>query len=343
MNINRIPRAYSGAQPAPSLSYVELSPIFITPSTAGSWTAYNLNSHGIPKGAVVEIYAANKDSANEYYGGVRNVGSALDRRIQLVKAETADSYSTVRMLSTVNTSGEVEYYAENTSSIVFIIMGYWEGATFTERFDSIDNGTANAWTDYNLNSNFSTPVNQVYDIAICNSSTAERYAGVRANGSSLARYYDLGRAEGGGETCYNMFVKADASGIIEVFEEVTADIHCYSMGYWDTTLDYQELFEDISPSNSATWENKDISSYITDALFVESTLMQSTTASQKYNAGTRVNGSSQDRYFASLSLGNNAAFRGGYAVTCNVDSAGFIQVYAGDDSKAYFNLIGYFK
>ena len=104
---NRVVHSYNGSQAnAPSL-HVEytMSTASTTPTTdrlyveqftyrmassASSWQTVDLSvtPFKVPANKVVEIAIVNVDANNEHWGGVRAVGSALERRFQLHEADS---------------------------------------------------------------------------------------------------------------------------------------------------------------------------------------------------------------------------------------------------------------
>jgi len=347
--INRIPRAFTAAATPTGDGYTEVNATAFSPTgTVDQFNDYDLyTNQSIPKGAVVEILVANSDATVEYYGGVCSDGqSALARKIQLAKKDgsTAGQLQCVRMITTCHSStGKIEIYAENNTAISFEILGYWEGITFTERFDlitGITSGTDNMFTDVNLNTLFSTPVSRVYDIANGTFAAVKYYSGVRANGSSLDRRIDMGQAVGGGGNVTNWTVKADASGIIEVWLGNYLNCKAYSLGYFDATVDYQEAFDLVTPGNDDTWTSTDMTAYVTSPLQIE--ILFDVDYDGGYVGGRGGDSASTTR---KVELSGLPAAGQHYSTTFNSipDTDDVIYLYGLDVSDCQFYHIGYFK
>jgi hypothetical protein len=345
--VQKRPRAYSPTETPSGSDYTELTPIIITPTgTTSTFNDYDVfTNHSIPKGSVLDLMVCNY-STTTTEGGARNDGSSLSRYLDLTGYySTSIGYMSARFICTVDSSsGNIELYSENNSNIRFIIIGYWGSGTYTERFDTITvtSGTDNQFTDINLNTLFSTPVSRVYDVAMGHAVNGARNMGVRANGSSLSRLIDVPNSFGGGATVLNMFVKADASGIIEIYLEVYNQCTGYSMGYWDSSTDYEERFDDITPTSDSTWNDKDLTSYVSSPLFVEVLGLKKTTGT--HTLGVRSKDSSTlTRTIAVGNGGANTTQYGGATFTSNLDADDILQVYSTDYVDAQFYHAGYFK
>ncbi len=210
-----------------------------TSSTGNSWRLHNMTSFGIQPEQVVELIVQNTSGGAEYRGGVRNVGSGHAQILDLHEAEAGGKdFHSVFVRTANNVSAAIEAYAENTGSIEFKPAGMWTTppGTYTQHDATVDLGrpTANnTWQTVDL-APFGVPPNAVVQITLANRNpSGERRMGVRAVGSSLARYVDLHEAEGGGEDLVTMHVKADASSRIQWYHERPADSHrFYLMGWW---------------------------------------------------------------------------------------------------------------
>ena len=143
---------------------------------------------------------------------------------------------------------KIEHYAEKANNVTFVLLGYWSGGTYVEKFSSFTAGASASWQDEDLSA-YGVSASEVAEVVMANKSgNNEREAGVRTNGSSLERRLDLHEAEEEGLDVGTLLVKADATAnaTIEVYAEVDADVDFYLVGYWTTPpADYTELFADI--------------------------------------------------------------------------------------------------
>ena len=57
-------------------------------TSSDTWQTFDLSALGVPADAVVEVAVTNTSGNSERYGGVRAVGSSLERRFLLHEAES---------------------------------------------------------------------------------------------------------------------------------------------------------------------------------------------------------------------------------------------------------------
>jgi probable HAF family extracellular repeat protein len=314
-------------------------------SSSSTWQTQTLSGspYSVPANAVVEIAIRNADDFNEHWGGVRAVGSSLERRFLMQEAEDGGYGVTVMHVQT-NSSSQIQHYASSTGNITFVLLGYWTCGAYVERFDTLTAGVNTTWTDKNLCS-YGVGPGHVAEFVMANDDTInESEAGVRANGSSLQRRLNIIEAEGGGVSTATMFVEADTStgSTVEVYAQDNTDIDFYLVGYWgEAPLAYTELFVDVgSPSSSATWQDRDLTANgVPDTAHAEFVLANAATANER-NMGVRANGSSVSRV-----LNLKEAESGGTTLArmhVASDSTATIEHYHSDISTANdFLCVGY--
>jgi len=265
-------------------------------TSADTWQTQTLS---VPANAVVEVAVRNSRVDTERYGGVRAVGSSLERRFLLSEAEDG-GVTTLIMHAQTNSSSQIQHYSDVTAEVTFALLGYWICGTYVERFDTFTAGANTTWTDKNLCS-YGVGPGHVAEIVLSNDDTGnEREAGVRTNGSSLQRRLNIVESEGGGVATGTMFVEADTStgSTIEVYAQDDTDVDFYLVGYWsEAPLAYTELFTDVgSPSSSATWQDRDLTANgLPDSAVAEFVLSNEDAANQR-TMGVRTNGSGINRY-----------------------------------------------
>ena len=332
--INRVPRAWmpSGGTGG---GYTELFDSF-NPSAEGVWTSYDLaTNHSIPKGAVVNMVAFTIDQVS-VNAGLRASGSSIDRQLYIGSYYSSIGWMGGRFITTCDIStGNIEYFTDDLNNITFVILGYWEGVTWSEMLDVvlIDSAEDNMWTTKAI----SVPANAVCDVALTNNANYSRWIGVRGGGSSLNRSFETNNVYRAGDSINSMFAKANASSQIDVFLEVYNQNYAYVMGYFDDTVDFIESFDDITPSSDNTWEEKDLSSYVTDPKQVDLLLM----GWDGLDVGARENATLLDRKVTQGS-GNSQDFPTGAPFTCNVDNANKVQLYSSNSAKSLFKYTGQF-
>lgn len=270
-----------------------------TASSADTWQTQSLSSFGVPANAVVEIAVRNDNTSNERYGGVRAVGSSLERRILLREAESG-GYDVVVMHVQADASSQIEHYSDVTADVDFVLLGYWTCGSYVEAFESFTAGASATWTDREL-CTWGVRPGHVAEIVMTNDDPAnEREAGVRTRGSLLQRRFNLAEAEDGGVDAVTLFAKADssASAAIQVYAQDDTDIDFYFVGYWDVApLAYNELFVDLgSPTSSSTWQDRDLTADgVADTAHAEIVLANLDPSNER-NMGIRENGSSLSRF-----------------------------------------------
>ena len=105
-------------------------------TSADTWQTRDLAAapFNVPANAVVEIAVRNGNCDNERWGGVRVVGSSLDRRFLLHEAEGFEDCPTpghvgfdlVVMHVQTDASSDIQHYADTTADVEFVLLGFWE-------------------------------------------------------------------------------------------------------------------------------------------------------------------------------------------------------------------------
>ena len=119
------------------------------PAAAGSWQTIDLSGspYNVPANAVVEIAISN-EGAN-VTAGVRAVGSALQRRLP-IRAKDDSGARNLVLYSQADASSQIQYYASVTPDVMFTLLGYWDGATYTEAAQSLTPSGTGSWVDQGL-------------------------------------------------------------------------------------------------------------------------------------------------------------------------------------------------
>jgi hypothetical protein len=313
-----------------------------TATNPGTWETQDLSSapFNVPADAVVEIGVRNAQFNSPYSGGVRAVGSLLDRRILLQEAEP-NGTDIVVMTVQADSSSRIEHYAENTAQIDFVLLGYWDCGTYVQTFQSFNAGADASWQSHDLNA-YGVGQEQVVEILMVNGSTAnEREAGVRRKGSSLERRLDLHEAEGGGEDTVTLHVQADATAnaTVELYAEDDLDIGFYLLGYWSSPpAAFRERLTNIgSPSSSGTWEDVDLTSFGAGLSATVDLVLSNTDVNAGANMGVRPNGSSLARLFDIHEAEDGGGDFGRMHVTADTD--GIIEFYHENVANSHSFLI----
>jgi len=329
-----------------SAEYVETHQPW-TPVAEGSWKVLDLSTGPfyVPARAVLEVAITNSNGSGKRRGGVRAVGSTLDRRFDLHEAEDG-GVDAVVMHVQADDDSQIEYFAEKVNDIEFVFLGYWTCANYVETFVSFKAGANDSWENHTLGT-YGVGANQVAEVVIANTEDAnEREGGVRKVGSSLNRALDGHEAEGGGVDTLSMFVEASGNdnATIEVKSQVDADIDFYLVGYWSTPPGtYTELNDTLgSPSADQTWEDKDLSGFGVPADTVVQIAMANRSETQEKHMGLREKG-----FFLQRTVDIQEAEGGGedtITAHVNADVNSTIQWYHEDISQGHeYRLLGYWE
>jgi hypothetical protein len=216
-------------------TYVEKDELWTT-STKDTWIDKSLSGYGVGANQYCEIMLRNINESSENYAGVRANGSSLDRRIQLHESE-GGGRDLCTMIVKTDADAKIEIYAESTSNVGFYLIGYWTTppGTYTEKWVNIGMPSSDStWQDKDLSS-YGIPANAVVEMILGNVDTGEEnWIGVRENGSSRNRLFELHEAEGGGKDLGRMHVTADDNSIIEwYYEDISDGGRFYIAGYWE--------------------------------------------------------------------------------------------------------------
>ncbi|MCH7943901.1 MAG: hypothetical protein IIB67_11825, partial [Proteobacteria bacterium] len=96
-----------------------------TASSPDTWQTQSLSGspYFVPASAIVEIAVRNSNASAQLWGGVRAVGSGLERRFQLQEAE-AGGKDIVVMHVQANASSQIQHYSDVTANVDFVLLGY---------------------------------------------------------------------------------------------------------------------------------------------------------------------------------------------------------------------------
>jgi hypothetical protein len=205
---------------------------------------------------------------------------------------------------------------------------------------------AAVWTNYDAFTTDSIPKGSVIQIALRNTSgTTAPDIGVRTDGSGLARYFAVHECEpgaAGSGTYYTTFVKSSvADGIFEWYTSTTTR-YAYILGYFDSDMDYQELWTQSAMAADNTWEEKDLTASLDqDGRVVNYVLVHNDTNAET-NCGARIAGGADlARYIEEHEAETNG--KTGFGITVKTSASGVVDLYCEDASESVFMLAGYFK
>ena len=105
--------------------------------TPDTWETVNFEIYGVEPNAVLEIAIMNTDG-NELWGGVRAVGSSLERRVLLHRNDGGTEIMTMHVQA--DSLGQVELYSDKEDKIKFVLLGYWMEASYVENMQAFKAG-----------------------------------------------------------------------------------------------------------------------------------------------------------------------------------------------------------
>jgi len=200
-----------------------------------NWRITDLSGYPflVPPNAVLEVAISNRRADRERWGGIRTVGSGLQRRFELHEAE-AGGREVVVMHVQADGSGRIEHYAEDRDDVEFTLLGYWNRGSYVETLAGFKAGVGAAWRDHALSA-YGVAAGQVAEVVIVNTNESnERRVGIRSDGSSLNRILELHEAEAGGADIESLHVRTDARSTIQWLHSDVSDAHQFHLlGWWD--------------------------------------------------------------------------------------------------------------
>lgn len=254
------PEAYyrMNEQPEPPL-FVNTWRLIPELGSAGTWVTTTLP--GVPANAIVQIAISNRKSDDARVAGVRAVGSALGRTFDMHGPKDADPAKTYVLFHTVaNASGQVQFYAENTGEVRFIVTGYWQTGTYVEKNNTFTASASGSWVTLSLSS-AGVGSGDIVELAVVNSEKdTANIMGVRAIGSTADRRLELPQVSDAGEEHLHVFTTtANASGQVQVWTADRINTKFRLLGFWSTPPDC-EYTDDWtllgSPTSNDVWEDK---------------------------------------------------------------------------------------
>jgi hypothetical protein len=234
----------------------------------------------------------------------------------------------VTMHVQTNASSEIQHYTDRKNEVRFTLLGYWDGPSYVELFETFSAGSANSWVSEDVSDEGLGP-NQVAEVVIVNTSTSnERLAGIRVMGSGVQRRFDIHEADSGGVDAVSLMVNTDASSRIEAYAESTGDIDFYVVGYWSTP---PGTYNETGGSNgqvtaASTWQSNDLTGFGIPADSIAQFVLANDSDNSANNMGVRSISSTLNRLIdlqEAKDGGSNLA-----SMHVNVDGSSQVEWYA---------------
>ena len=285
----------------PFVHYVEGDTTVFNATVANTWQEYDLGTNlFVPVSTeqdpvVAEILIGNQQIAVSYSGGIRSVGSSLERKFGL-RLPTNGGLDQITMLVPVSSGGKIEILGGHTAFVDFRLLGYWVGAVYVETMEEFSVGADAAWTNVALGTDYAS---QVVDMAISNANTSvQQSGGVRQVGSALNRYHSMALGVADNPDHVTLHVNTSGvSGTIQAYATTDADITLTAMGRWSLAPGtYNEAIEVLADTTfNNTWQTRSVT--VPDGSVAEVVIEHRDNNAER-NFGVREEGSEQNRYFS---------------------------------------------
>lgn len=206
-----------------------------------AWADLDLTASGVPDDAVVQILMGNEASAADFFAGIRENGSTLERGYTLDEAEggskrsPSGSWTTLSMVVQPDAGAVIEWKAGSATYVTMWLLGWFSSnINFTEGFTDYSPAADNTWTEKTI---AEAAINSVVAFALVHQdSGAETFCGLREEGSVLARMIEEHEAEGGSSTGFQACILLDADKKCEVYCEDASEAQFSYTGYFIITL-----------------------------------------------------------------------------------------------------------
>lgn len=310
--------------------------------TTDTWLPVDLSlsPFDVPAGAVVEVAITNRKADAALWGGVRAVGSSLERRVQLHEAESG-GVDVVSMHVQADASSRIECYSSHSGDIDFVLLGYWNRGAYVERFDRFEASASGVWQARGLGA-FGVGAGGVAEVLISNQNIgAQVQGGVQPPGFGDRRVA-LHEAEEAGVDAVTMMVNADSSAEIEVYAGDATSIRFDLLGYWSTPPGtFTEHFSNTgTPAIDNGWYANALSAHGVPGHATASMVLSNRENTSKERLGVRSSDSTYDRRFQLQEAeagGDDLA-----ALHVKADASGAIQWFREHDTvESRFYLLGW--
>ncbi|RLC89059.1 MAG: hypothetical protein DRJ03_00415 [Chloroflexi bacterium] len=218
-------------------TYVEANDIISATGDAG-WESYDLGTQYANK--IVDVVVANTDTTAQIplSGGVRQVGSNLDRHHVFDKVSDTGGKDYVTMqVRASGTDGTIQLYAEIADDIEFTVVGYWDFSpgTYHEAFSDVGPSTvSDQWEPLDVG----VAEGSVCEIVLENRSNSHLDMGIREVYSSYDDKYleqrDINVAADTAASMMRVHVNMTSGTYAEFYQDNSSSTYAYRLiGYWD--------------------------------------------------------------------------------------------------------------
>ena len=200
-----------------------------------AWTNVNLGTDYVSQ--IVDIVISNANTSIQQSGGIRQVGSSLNRYHSISPGLTNYPDHTSLHVNTSGVNGTIQGYATTDADITLTAIGRWSLApgTYNEAFEVLaDTTTDHIWQAKSV----TVPDGSIAEVVIENrDNNNERNFGCREVGSNNNRFFTIRQTNiAPTDTCADTLrISVNVIGSeIELKTNSTADQHEFlTLGYWD--------------------------------------------------------------------------------------------------------------
>lgn len=226
----------------------------ITVGSYGSWVDVDVSAY-VPAGAVAQFLLRHDSDADPKVMGVRQDGSSYTRSFNVDDLDSGSiAYKCLTMLANVGTSGDVEFFLEDSDCEV-ILLGYLTGIRFVEQWVE-DGASVNGSYQVNELSNYDERI-VVYYVGAMHSDTpianTDGRLGVRINGNTdRLGPVNLADADSGAYNPITFCTQiAPTTKYIQVYESDYSNSGLYISGYFANPVFISDFYV-TNPSVNAT-------------------------------------------------------------------------------------------
>jgi hypothetical protein len=261
-------------------SFYPITPVEVTPGTAGSWQEVNAATYGVPVGATgVLLHYVNKSSSLAMSIGFRKNGSTDNRHDPI--DTTGHAWAAIG----IDANRIFEAWVGSATDVDVFLVGYTtSGVTFfTNAYDKTPSCSfPQAWEDIDCSSECPNAIGLIFEIQ--GGDVLEGY-GLRRKGSTD----DI--TGSGKEHCqFAAIIGCDSNQVCQGILSADVGLSFYLIGYITTGCVFNTNATDLSLGSTGSW--LDLSALPSGAImgFIE------VKSALTYDYGLRKNGSSEDIY-----------------------------------------------
>ena len=222
-------------------SYVDFTESITSLGNPGlAWADLDLTASGVPDDAVCQILMGNEATGADFFAGVRENGSALERGVVLDEAEGSAKrtrapgpagWSTLSMVVQSDAGAIIEWKAGSATDVTMWLLGWFsDDVSFTEGFTDYSPAANSWWTEKTI---AEAAVDSVAAFALVHQdSGSETVCGLIEQDSILDRGIAEHEAEGGSFTGFQACIFLGADKKCDVYCQDASEAEFSYTGYF---------------------------------------------------------------------------------------------------------------